>query len=101
MSSSPTLVLGPGRSRVPRWLRRIALFLLALVLLGAAYPLWKPLVRTNRWFVIASNITFDSMRRLGLRSDQIDQTVFAAPPDSEIAPQIARMRSVYDQYLRY
>jgi len=27
--------------------------------------------------------------------------VRAAPPDSEIAPQIARMHGVYQQYLRY
>jgi hypothetical protein len=81
---------------------RLAAFLLIPVLVAAAsYPVWKPVVRGNRWFVIVSNIGLDSLRRLGLKSDQIGQDVLAAPPESEIAPQIARMRKVYGQYLRY
>jgi len=67
----------------------------------ATYRLWAPLVRGNRWWVIASNVGNDSLRRWGIRSDQIGQTELVAPPDSEITPQVTRMRSVYQQYLRY
>jgi len=77
------------------------LLLVLMVTVAATYRVWAPLVRGNRWWVIASNVGNDSLRRWGIRSDQIGQTELAAPPDSEITPQVARMRLVYQQYLRY
>jgi SAM-dependent methyltransferase len=83
------------------WVRRAALILVPMIAVAASYPAWKPLVRKERWFVIASNVGQDSLRRLGLKSDQIGQDVLSAPPDSEISPQVTRMHSVYEKYLRY
>jgi SAM-dependent methyltransferase len=83
------------------WIRRGVLVFVPMVAFAAAYPAWKPLVKGQRWYIIASNLGLDSLRRMGLKSDQISQDVLAAPPDSEIAPQVARMHSVYDKYLRY
>ena len=83
------------------WIRIGALVFVVIALVAVAFPAWKPLVRKSRWYVIASNVGQDSLRRLGWKSDQIDQGATAAPPDSQIAPQIARMHSVYEKYLRY
>jgi SAM-dependent methyltransferase len=88
-------------ARLPRFLRLGLIALIPVLAMAATYPAWKPIVRGNRWFVIVSNIGLDSLRRLGLKSDQIGQSVLADPPESEIAPQLARMRKVYGQYLRY
>jgi len=87
----------PKRGRA-KWL--LALFCLPLVA-ATTYPAWKGLVRQNRWFVIASNIGSDSLRRVGFRSGQIGQETLTSPPTSQIPAQVARMRSVYEQYLRY
>src|SRR5437016_6197919 len=87
--------------RTNRWFRAWLLLLVFMVGVAATYRVWAPLARGNRWWVIASNVGNDSLRRWGIRSDQIGQTELAAPPDTEITPQVARMRSVYRQYLRY
>src|SRR3954453_6652085 len=81
--------------------RLLALFLIPVAAFAAAYAVLKPVVRQNRWFVIASNVALDSLRGVGGKSDQIGQETFAAPPDSAIPAQLARMRSVYSQFLKY
>ena len=108
MQPSPEVSSFPERQsylgspvRTRRWIRAVLLVFFLLLAVAAAYPAWKPLVRGSRWFVIASNVGLDSLRRVGLKSDQIGQNERTTPPDSEIAPQIARMQSVYQQYLRY
>jgi SAM-dependent methyltransferase len=90
------------RCMLKRGRAKWVLALLCLPLAAATtYPAWKGLVRQNRWFVIASNIGNDSLRRMGLRSGQIGQETLTSPPTSQIPAQVARMRTVYDQYLRY
>jgi len=81
--------------------RLLALFLIPVAAFAAAYAVLKPVVRQNRWFVIASNVALDSLRRVGVKSDQIGQETFATPPDSAIPAHLARMRSVYSQFLKY
>src|SRR4051794_6361843 len=84
-----------------RPLRIFALMLVPVVALAATYSAWKPLVRQNRWFVIASNLGLDSLRRVGLKSGQIGQEVLSNPPESNIAPQLAHLQEVYSQLLRH
>jgi SAM-dependent methyltransferase len=87
----------PKRGRV-KWL--LALLCLPLAT-ATTYPAWKGLVRQNRFFVIASNIGSDSLRRIRIRSGQIGQETLTSPPTSQIPAQVARMRGVYERYLRY
>ena len=77
------------------WVRVLAFLVLSLFVVAVTYPLWKPAVRHNRWFVIASNLGLDSLRRMGLRSGQIGQEVLSNPPESNIAPQLAHLQEVY------
>ena len=83
-----------------RLIRAVLILLLLLVVTGLAYPLWKPMVRGQRWFIIASNVGLNSLRKMGVKQDQIGQSD-EAPPDSQIAPTVQRMHRVYDNYLRY
>ena len=81
--------------------RVLALMFVPVVALAASYPVWKPLVRQNRWFVIASNIGLDSLRRLGLTSGQIGQEELSSPPESKIPTQLAHLKSVYEEMLQH
>ena len=70
--------------------------LLILVLIGA--PVWKPAAKKWRWFVIATNIFQDTLRRSGLVSGQIGNTADGAGRDLSELP---RVRQIYGDYLRY
>lgn len=77
---------------------------LALVVILAAaltFPLWKPAAKRIRWVVIASNVSHDALRRVGIRSDQIGQPNFAALPLSEVPPYIARVSATVAGYEKY
>ena len=83
-------------------MKKLALgVLLAVVLLVAAYPLWKPAAKRIKWFVILTNIGQDSLRRWGLRSDQIGQSSALQRPESALPAELARIRAIYAQYLRF
>jgi hypothetical protein len=83
-------------------MKRITLgALLALVVLVLAYPLWKPAAKRVKWFVILTNIGQDSLRRFGIRTDQIGQAGSLRKDESELSPEVARIRGMYAQYLRY
>src|ERR1017187_5425865 len=51
---------GPQRHRFPAVIGII--LILGLVLLSV--PVWKPLVKGKRWYIIAANVGQDSLRRL-------------------------------------
>lgn len=72
-----------------------------LVIIVLTYPFWKPYAKHSRWFVVATNVAQDSLRRYGFLSRQIGQKAALTFPESEIPGQIQRARAAYDQYLRY
>lgn len=65
------------------------------------YPFWKVYAKHNKWFVVATNVAQDSLRRYGFLSGQIGQGRTLSLPESKIPGQIHTVRSIYDQYLRY
>lgn len=71
----------------------------ALILFS--YPLWKPFAKRQEWFVIATNIGMDSLRRAGWQSRQIGQPAVMNPPESGLAREVTRTREIYANYLRY
>ena len=72
-----------------------------LVIAVLTYPFWKAYARHNKWFVIATNVAHDSLRRYGFLSRQIGQDARLTWPESKIPDEIERIRSIYDQYLRF
>jgi len=74
-------------------------FSFAAVLLS--YPAWKPIAKRNFWFVIATDIGADSLRRIGWTSAQIGQASVLNPPESGLALDIAKTQAIYRTYVSY
>ena len=70
-------------------------------MLVLAYPVWKPVAKRVKWFVILTNIGQDSLRRFGLRTDQIGQSTSLRRTESELSAELAKIQGIYNQYLRY
>jgi SAM-dependent methyltransferase len=66
-----------------------------------SYPAWKPFAKRNAWFVIATNIGADSVRRIGWVSGQIGQAAVLHPPSSGLEQEVARTWGIYRNYLCY
>jgi SAM-dependent methyltransferase len=82
--------------------RKTLLALATALALGVfSYPLWKPFAKRQKWFVIATNIGMDSLRRVGWQSGQIGQPAVMNPPESGLAREVSRTREIYANYLRY
>src|ERR1043166_2499821 len=64
--------------------KRLLVVVAIVVIAIVSYPLWKNAARRNKWFLIATNVAQDSLRRWGLNSGQI-----------------GKVRAIYDQYLHY
>jgi SAM-dependent methyltransferase len=79
--------------------RLIGLTFIAIIV--ASHPIWKPFVKRNKWFVVASNVGHDSLRRYGFRTDQIGQKAVATLPESQIPADVKKIQGIYGQYLRY
>src|SRR5882762_1244458 len=75
--------------------------LIAVTGLLVSYPLWKPLAKRNRDFVIATNIGLDLFRLWGLKSEQIGQNQIISPLESELANEQKYVHEIYQRYLRY
>ena len=73
----------------------------ALALVVFSYPLWKPFAKRQKWFLIATNMGMDSLRRAGWQSGQIGQPAVLNPPESGLAREVDRTREIYANYLRY
>ena len=72
-----------------------------LVVLALTMPVWKPAAKRFKWFVIATNIYQDTLRRTGLRVDQISQPDYGAIPDSEVQQYLDRINSTFADYQKY
>lgn len=77
--------------------------LVALVLVAGVVttPLWKPAAKRVKWFVVATNIYQDALRRTGLRHDQISQPDFATLPDSVLSSYLDRINDTFHNYETY
>jgi SAM-dependent methyltransferase len=81
--------------------KKLLISLIFVAAIVATYPVWKPFAKRNRWFVIASNVGLDSLRRFGFSSEQIGQDAVISLPESQISAEVKKIRDIYEQYLRY
>jgi hypothetical protein len=85
-------------------MKKTTLVALAALIVLVAYPIWKPAAKRIKWFVIITNIGQDSLRRFGIKSDQIGQSSSLSSLDrdaSELPAQVAKIQNIYRQYLHY
>lgn len=66
-----------------------------------SYPAWKPFAKRHAWFVIATNIGADSLRRIGWVSGQIGHASELSPSESALARDLARTQEIYWNYRSY
>jgi len=81
--------------------KKLLIALTFIAVTAASYPLWKPLAKRNKWFVIATNVGLDSLRRYGLNSGQIGQKAVVSFPESQIPGDVKKIQDIYGQYLHY
>jgi len=75
---------------------------IAVCVAAASVPLWKPAAKRHfKWFVISTNIYQDTLRRAGLRSDQINQPDYSLHPASDVPIYIDRANSTFARYQTY
>jgi len=94
----------PDIARQRRWAAiRTAIYFCLIAVLAAALtlPLWKPAAKRVRWVIIASNLCNDTLRRVGMRTDQIGQPDYAALPLSEIPTYLGRINQTVAGYEKY
>jgi SAM-dependent methyltransferase len=75
------------------------LFLLVAVLVGVflTVPLWKPIAKKSKWFIIATNMYQDVLRRTHLKADQI-----GGEPQAGFDPkQLDLIDNTFNRYLKY
>jgi len=85
-----------------RRLKTVALSVLLTISVAAlTLPLWKPAAKRFKYFVVATNVYQDFLRRSGLRRDQISQPDYAALPESEIPAYLHRINSTFADYQKY
>lgn len=68
-----------------------------LVLVLFAFPLWKPIAKKSKWFIVATNIYQDALRRMHLKSDQIGGEPVAG---SDLAD-LRLIDRTFERYLKY
>ncbi|MCX6631293.1 MAG: methyltransferase domain-containing protein [Candidatus Solibacter sp.] len=81
--------------------KKVLIGLAFMAAIAVSYPIWKPFAKRSKWFVIASNVGLDSLRRFGLSSEQIGQDAVISLPESQIPEEVKKIRDIYAQYLRY
>jgi hypothetical protein len=75
--------------------------LIAVAVAAITLPVWKPVAKRFKYFVVATNVYQDLLRRSGIRRDQISQTDFASLPDAEIPTYLQRINSTFADYQKY
>lgn len=81
--------------------QKLLIGLTLIAVIAASYPIWKPFAKRNKWFLIASNVGLDSIRRYGFSSEQIGQNAVISLPDSQISSEVKKIQDIYGQYIRY
>lgn len=83
-------------------MKRIAVaFVILLCAAVLTLPAWKPAAKRFKWFVVATNIYQDTLRRTGIRNDQISQPDYGALPVSAVPAYLNRVNSTFDDYVKY
>ncbi len=83
-------------------LKRLMLVFAALVVLVVVtFPVWKPAAKHFKWFVVATNIYQDTLRRTGLRRDLIGQPDYGTIPLSEVPAYLRRINTTFADYVKY
>jgi SAM-dependent methyltransferase len=82
--------------------KRVALvFVVLLSVATLTLPAWKPAAKRFKWFVVATNIYQDTLRRTGIRNDQIGQTDYGALPVTAVPAYLNRINSTFADYVKY
>jgi len=89
-----------ARTKAAIW-KTAAVFLLTALMAIVLYPAWKPLAKRSKWFVIATDVGLDSLRRYGLSETQIGQPEHLSIPDAGMAKILQDNRLIYNRYLRF
>jgi SAM-dependent methyltransferase len=83
-------------------LKTVALFvLLTLSVAALTLPIWKPAAKRFKYFVVATNVYQDLLRRTGLRHDQISQPDYSALPETAIPTYLNRINTTFADYQKY
>ena len=65
------------------YLRRLCVAALTFVVIfglaASTVRIWKPIAQRSKWFVVATNMYQDLLRRIHLRADQIGQGAYFTP----------------------
>jgi hypothetical protein len=77
--------------------KRISVMAGAAALCLLAFPLWKPIAKKSKWFIVGTNIYQDGLRRLHLKSDQIGGEPVI---NSELAD-LKHINRTFERYLKY
>ena len=73
---------------------------LIVLALGAAFlPLWKPVAKKFKWFIVATNIYQDALRRSGLSSVQIGFKQERDP--AQAAQDLRHINRTFDSYMEH
>ncbi len=86
------------RTRVTRV---VLVLVVALVLAFVTLPAWKPIAKRFKYFVVATNIYQDLLRRSGLRRDQISQPDYGALAETQVPAYLRRINSTFSDYEHY
>ena len=68
-----------------------------LVLVLLAFPLWKPIAKKSKWFIVGTNIYQDALRRMHLKTDQIGGEPVV---DSDLVD-LRQIDRTFERYLKY
>lgn len=71
-----------------------------LIITLAATPVWKPIASRSKWFLVATNIYQDLLRRTSIRHDQIGQSDLQREP-KDYPQALAAIDHSFSDYLRY
>ncbi|MGH9721164.1 MAG: class I SAM-dependent methyltransferase [Bryobacteraceae bacterium] len=70
----------------------------AVALAAVSMPVWKPYARRSKWFVVATNIYSDTLRRTGLKKGQFGDNTGGALRN---LAEVARIHDVFGNYLKH
>jgi len=78
-------------------MKKLLLAAVALALILFASPLWKPIAKKSKWFIVATNIYQDALRRMHLKSDQIG----GEPVVNSDLVDLRQIDQTFERYLKY
>jgi hypothetical protein len=80
-------------------LKAIAIVVTVTAVALASYPVWKPLAKRSKWFVVATNVYQDAIRRFHLSRNQIGEPYTTTPAESDVPAHLAHVDAIFSMYL--